>query len=224
MIALIIEHIETEGPGTLGEFLTRGGYQLDYARLHEGYDFSGNPTDYDLIVSMGGPMNVYEEEKYPFLAKETVFLREAVSEGSNVIGICLGAQMIAKCCGASVTQSPMREVGWGTVTLTSSGLSDKIFEGVKNPLTVFQWHEDMFDIPQSGILLAQSQECPHQAFRINRAYGFQFHVEVDENILDAWFHNSHEKESILNTYHDLADELKEQSELIYGNLLKLIDG
>ncbi len=224
MIALIIEHIETEGPGTLGEFLARRGYQLEYARLYEGYDFSEKHPGYDLIVSMGGPMNVYEEEKYPFLAKETVFLRKSVAEGSNVIGICLGAQMVAKCCGASVTQSPMREVGWGTVALTSSGLSDKIFAGVKNPLTVFQWHEDMFDIPKSGILLAQSQECPHQAFRINRAYGFQFHVEVDANILDTWFHDSHEKESILNTYHDLADELKEQSELIYGNLLKLIDG
>lgn len=223
MIALVIEHVVSEGPGTLGDFLTDEGWRLEYAKLYEGYQLSSKALDYDLIVSMGGPMNVYEEEKYPFLAVETEFLRNAVNAGACVLGICLGAQMIAKACGSSVVRSPAKEIGWGMVDLTLAGLSDKMFDGVNSPLRVLQWHEDMFNVPKSGILLGSSAACPHQAFKINNAYGFQFHVEVEPTILRTWFDNSPDKDMILKTYHNYAGELKVQSKLIYSNLLAIIN-
>lgn len=222
MKALVIQHIESEGVGTLGEFLNNRGWLIETVRLYDGHRLPDRAIDYDLVASMGGPMNVYEEQSYPFLAEETEFLRKGIMAGANILGVCLGAQMIAKACGALVTCSPYKEVGWGDVHLTPAGANDPIFKGVKNPLKVFQWHEDMFNIPADGVLLGCSDLCPHQAFRVNRAYGFQFHVEVDSGILEAWFNGAHESESFLSHYRECSDELKLQSELIYSNLNALI--
>ena len=222
MKALVIQHVESEGVGTLGEFLQNQGWFIETTRLYDGHTLPARAIDYNLVVSMGGPMNVYDERSFPFLAKETEFLRTGIKEGANILGVCLGAQMIAKACGAPVTNSPHQEVGWGEVHLTPSGASDPMFIGVRNPLRVFQWHEDMFDVPAGGALLGYSDLCPHQAFRVNRAYGFQFHVEVDSWILESWFEGAPESESFLSYYKDCSDELKLQSELIYSNLVALI--
>ncbi len=223
MRALVIQHMEKEHGGTLAEFLRKQGWLIEEARLHQGCRLNKTPGAYDLIVSMGGEMNVYEEDEYPFLAEETEFLRDAVTNGSRVIGICLGAQMIAKALGASVVSSPAKEVGWGAVNLTTAGVLDPLFDGCENPLRVFQWHEDMFNIPESGALLGYSDACPHQAFRFNRAYGLQFHVEVDADILNLWFADSPLRDNYVRTYYENEIELISQAELIYSNLLKQID-
>ena len=146
-----------------------------------------SPRELDAVLSMGGPMNVYEEQQYPFLRDETRFLQEAAARDLPVLGICLGAQMIAKAAGAAVTKNRVEEVGWGTVSLTGEGLADPLFRGLPATLPVFQWHGDTFGIPAGGTLLATGEDCHHQALRFRRSYGLQFHLEADRALLGDWF-------------------------------------
>jgi GMP synthase (glutamine-hydrolysing) len=187
MTVLIIVHVESEGPGTLGSFLDSSGVNIHLARVYSGERLPENIDGLQAIISMGGPMNVYEENEYPFLRDETVLLREAIAADLPVLGICLGAQMIARASGARVVRSPEEEIGWGKVFLTDAGRSDLLFSGVPATLDVLQWHGDMFEIPEAGTLMASGDICPNQAFRYRNAFGLQFHVEVTGEILAAWF-------------------------------------
>jgi len=224
MRILIIVHVESEGPGTLGTFLESAGGRLVTARLYAGDTLPRNADEFDAVVSMGGPMNVYEEEAYPFLRQETEFLKQAVETDLPVLGVCLGAQMMAKACGAKVDLAAAREVGWGEITLTQDGLSDSLFHGVPDTMTVFQWHEDVFRIPTGGKLLAGSVICPHQAFRFRNALGLQFHVEVTAEILTQWFSDVQGAELgvILEKYNDVKTTLDRNAQQIYRNFLSLI--
>jgi GMP synthase-like glutamine amidotransferase len=154
MRALVIMHVENEGPGVFGSLLEAAGIEVRVARLHLGEDLPG-AGEIDAALSMGGPMNVYEEDRYPFLRDETRFLQDAAARDLPVLGICLGAQMIAKAAGAAVTKNPIDEVGWSSVRLTGEGLADPLFCGLPAVLPVFQWHGDTFAIPEGGALLAE---------------------------------------------------------------------
>lgn len=222
MNVLIIMHVESEGPGTLGAFLESQGARLNTARLYAGQPLPRNALDFDAIISMGGPMNVYEEDKYPFLRKEVDLLRRAVSERVPTLGICLGAQMIARASGAMVTRSPKKEVGWGKVLLTTKGKSDPVFRGLPPTLEVLQWHEDMFHIPERGTLLATSEDCPHQAFRIANAVGLQFHVEVTRGMIEDWFSCSPDLPAILKRFDALERNLNRHAGILYKNFVNLI--
>jgi len=219
---LVIMHAASEGPGTLGTFLESVAAKIFTARLYAGDRLPPDPRLCDAIISMGGPMNVYEEDVYSFLRDETLFLQKAILFGVPVLGICLGAQMIAKATGALVIKSPQKEVGWGKVALTSQGRRDPLFRGLPKVLNVFQWHEDMFEIPDGGELLATSGPCPHQAFRYRTAVGLQFHVEVTEEILSDWFEDSAQHEEVIAGFRLLEDQLAEQALRIYRNFLNLI--
>lgn len=222
MRALIAIHEKTEGPGTLGTFLATRGAVIESASLYEGYKLPATAEGYDAIISMGGPMNVYEEDNYPFLKDETVLLHDAIQRGCPVLGVCLGAQMIAKAAGARVTDSPKKEVGWLPVHITDSGSEDLLFRGLPGTLEVFQWHGDMFHIPQAGSLLATGDDCPHQAFRVANAYGLQFHVEVTRDILASWFANDVALEGILRRHSEIEVELNMQAERMYNNFFSLL--
>ncbi|MBI4962696.1 MAG: type 1 glutamine amidotransferase [Desulfomonile tiedjei] len=222
MKILVIMHVGSEGPGTLGTFFDSIGAEIYTARLYAGDKLPDGPDDVDAIVSMGGPMNVYEEEKYPFLRAETHFLKQAIDAGKPVLGICLGAQMIAKALGAQVTKSPVKEVGWGKIALSDAGREDALFRGLPGTLDVLQWHEDMFHIPEGGKLLAYSEDCPHQALRYRNAYGLQFHLEVTAEILLEWFSDSPDRDDIIGRYKKLEPDLLEQAEMLYKNLQGLI--
>lgn len=224
MRVLVIMHTESEGPGTLGDYLAARRATVHTIRLHEGQRLPRDLRDVDAVISMGGPMNVYEEDRFPFLRDETEFLRDAVSAGAPILGICLGAQMIAKACRAPITQSPVKEVGWGCVSLTDAGLSDPLFRGVPRTLPVFQWHEDTFAVPAGGELLASSEACPHQAFRCRNAYGLQFHVEVTRSMLAHWFADSPMLTDILSQFERLRPDLAVHAETIYANFLSLVTG
>jgi len=217
MEILVTMHVDSEGPGSLGTFLEAQGYGLRTVRLYAGESLPGDPTGFAAIISMGGPMNVYEDDKYPFLAAEAGLLRAAIDRKVPVLGICLGAQMIARVCGAEVTKSPMKEVGWCNVSLSDAGERDPFFRGVPSELEVLQWHEDMFRIPDGGVLLATSADCPHQAFRCGSAYGLQFHVEVTREMLAVWFAGSPDLAAILARYDDAHDVLDGRAETIYRN-------
>ncbi|MEI8175438.1 MAG: type 1 glutamine amidotransferase [Candidatus Omnitrophota bacterium] len=181
---LIIKHAAHEGPGTLGEYFGNRSRTIDLGR---GDRLPKTSEGIAAIISMGGPMNVYEEERYPFLKDEDLFLKDALRRAVPFIGICLGAQLLAKAAGATVVKAPERETGWHAIGLTREGIADPLFAGLEESLTVFQWHEDMFEVPAGGVLLARSAACPHQAFRIGtNAYGLQFHVEVTLTMIEAW--------------------------------------
>jgi GMP synthase-like glutamine amidotransferase len=223
MKVLVIMHNESEGPGTLGDYLESIGANIHIARLYAGDHLPKNLRDFNAIVTMGGPMNVYEEEKYPFLREETIFLQQAIVKGFPILGICLGAQMIAKASGASVYKAPAKELGWSNVSLTEAGRRDILFRGLPKKLKVFQWHEDTFDLPTGGLLLATSNECPNQAFRYRNAYGLQFHVEVTRKILLDWFADSQEGHEMVLALEMMEEDFLGNARRIYANFVALVE-
>jgi GMP synthase-like glutamine amidotransferase len=136
------------------------------------------------VIVLGGPMNVDEERRFPWLFEEKAALRRTVDAGIPVVGICLGSQLLARSFVAQVKRNPVKEIGWSAVTFTDEGKQDQMFSGLGGVLPVFQWHGDTFDLPDSAILLATSTLCAHQAFRVGkRAYGLQFHIEVKPHMI-----------------------------------------
>lgn len=187
MRALVVRHIAIEGPGLLTELMQRAGWTLDLRAMDVGDELPRDPGDYQAVVVLGGPMNVYEEHLYPYLKPLDRLLKEAMAREMPVLGICLGAQLMAKALGAAVTKNPVKEIGWYTVTLTDAGRSDPLFAGLEPSLPVFHWHGDTFAIPAGAVHLARAPSCPAQAFRYGRAaYAFQFHLEVTADMVAEW--------------------------------------
>jgi len=185
---LIVKHIGIEGPGSLGEFFNNTSWQARITDLGAGERLPDSLEDLQALIVLGGPMNVYEEAKYPFLKEEDGFLKEALRLKVPVLGICLGAQLLAKACGAAVKQNPEKEIGWYRVRLTDQGRREPFFEGLPEDFSVFQLHEDTFEVPAGAVLLAQGDTCYNQAFRFGEnAYGLQFHIEVTPEMIASWF-------------------------------------
>jgi GMP synthase-like glutamine amidotransferase len=184
---LIVKHIDIEGPGTLGDFLIRKSEPFRVVELGAGEKFSKDLKGIKAVVVLGGPMNVYEEDKYPFLKDENIFIQRILKAEIPYFGICLGSQLLAKAAGARVVRSPVKEIGWYRIALTPDGKSDPFFQGFREDEDIYHWHGDMFEIPQDGALLASGTGCPHQAFRVGKnAYGIQFHVEVTDRSIKEW--------------------------------------
>ena len=184
---LILKHIDVEGPGTIEEYFHKRGYELQIVALDEGDPMPRDLSDIQAVIIMGGPMNVYEEDKYPFLKDEDFLIKRLVKEEIPFLGICLGSQLLAKASGGNVDKSPVKEVGWFKVKLDAEGKLDPLFKGLADEIDVFHWHEDMFTIPFTGLRLATAEGCPNQALKIGKnAYGLQFHVEVTEEIITSW--------------------------------------
>ncbi len=193
MNALIIKHVEVEGPGLIEYCLRKEKIPYRIINL-QGGDPLPKLDPLSLIILLGGPMNVYEEDRYAFLKDEDLFIKEAIQRGKFILGICLGAQLIAKALGAKVFKAPVKEIGWFDVSLTEIGLQDPLFSYLPKTFPVFQWHEDTFEIPRSAKLIATSSSVPHQAFRYaDNAYGLQFHLEVTEEMIQEWMRTYEEE-------------------------------
>jgi GMP synthase (glutamine-hydrolysing) len=137
---------------------------------------------------MGGPMNVDQADEFPFLATEVGWLRRAVEAGLPTLGVCLGAQLLAKSLGSRVYPHRVKEIGWYELELLPAATDDRLFAGARNRETVFQWHGDTFDLPQGAVQLARGASCEQQAFRYGpAAYALQFHVEMTARMVDDWF-------------------------------------
>ena len=214
--------MESEGPGTLKEGFEKAGAEVEVVPLykHEAA-FPSLETTYTAVVSMGGPMNVYEDDKYPFLKAEAEFLSQEIEGGTPVLGICLGAQMIARACGAAVTKAPVEEIGWYPVHITPDGRADEIFWDFPSQMQVFQWHGDTFEVPPGGELMFKAPLCENQAFRYRNAYAVQFHLEVTEELLKDWFKGDNRLPEIIREYHRRREVLEKKVNALCQRLLSL---
>ncbi|HOJ51173.1 MAG TPA: type 1 glutamine amidotransferase [Syntrophales bacterium] len=170
------QHDPVDAPGFIEEWFASRGYDVTWSRF---YDSLCLPpwNDIDVLIVLGGPMSANDEMTFPWLTKEKSFIREAARGGKTILGICLGAQLIASALGAKVYKSPAKEIGW--FTLKGVPVEDKGAFSFPSSFYAFQWHEETFDLPQGAILLATNHACKNQAFQWGRhVIGLQFHLEV----------------------------------------------
>lgn len=230
MKLLIFQQVRDEGPGLLGEFLKRWGIPFDTIAFYRG-DRIPPLSLYDALIVLGGPMNVYEEDRYPYLVDEDHAIKQGISLGIPYLGICLGAQLLAKALGAKVVANPIKEIGFDHVQLTAEAAGDRLFVGLPQQLPVFQWHGDTFNFPGGATRLASSSTCANQAFGYGRnAYALQFHLEVTPAIIRKWV--SVNGEELKNPGRPVAgelapsdspqrcEELRRLAEIMFSNFIK----
>ena len=225
MNVLIIKNVANEGPGTIGDYLKGKGIQYMVA------DFSGcdateesipDIRNFTHLVVMGGPMAVYESGGLPFLHYEIAMIRAFAKSGKAVLGICLGAQMIAHALGADVYKGAKQELGWDTVEITEEGMKDTAFSTLAADNTsrahVFQWHGDTFDLPKRAVRIASSGNYENQAFRYaHNVYAFQFHIEVTPEMIREWFERERNVDlnAMLDQTRSIYPEYRKRAERFY---------
>lgn len=172
-----LQHVPFEGFGSIGAWLQSSRAKVTMTRFFED-PVLPEVDDLDLLIIMGGPMSVNDEADYPWLANEKAFIRAAIEKDKAVIGICLGAQLIANAMGAAVRPNGTKEIGWFPITGTPTNHSEESFT-FPEELLVFHWHGETFDLPAGAVRLARSAACENQAFQLGeRAIGLQFHLET----------------------------------------------
>ncbi len=185
-IAAVIRHVHFEDLGSFEEPLTRAGYELRYYNVGPGGLPLPDPIAPDLVIVLGAPIGVYEEDKYPFLREEINLLKARAGACRPVFGICLGAQLVARALGARVYPSGVKEIGWEPVDLTDAAASSPLRHLAQTP--VLHWHGDTFDLPQGAVLLASTSLCRNQAYSLgSNILCVQFHPEVDPTAgIESW--------------------------------------
>ncbi len=220
---LILQHVENEHAGTLLDFMKARQMRFHAVRLHAGEALPEDTRNLRAALIMGGPMNVYEEDAHPFLKQEDVFIKELLAQGVPLLGICLGAQLVAKALAACVVKVALPEIGWSDLTLSPESKTDPLFLRLKTDrLHVLQWHEDTFELQRGAAPLASSAVARNQAFRFGDVvYGFQFHVEVDEPMLKDWFKKAPDRTRILEEYENYRPTLARITESLYDAFFRL---
>jgi GMP synthase-like glutamine amidotransferase len=189
--AHFLQHVPFEGLGSIEFWLQRAGYEVTATRFYD-TDELPPPAEVDLVVAMGGPMSVNDEHEHPWLAAEKRFIRAVVEQGLPVLGVCLGAQLIASACGAAVYPNKVKEIGWLPIQGVAPDTGDNGDDGdgdagAEQPATfrfppfleVFHWHGDTFDLPEGAVRLARSNGALNQAFQLGRSViGLQFHLDT----------------------------------------------
>jgi len=184
---LIWRHVPGQSVGSTADILHAAGLATTIWDVAETLPEDFDPHHWAGVVVMGGPMSVTQCCELPFLQREIQWLRLALQHKTPILGLCLGGQLLAKSLGAKVAPNPEPEVGWHSVELTSAGEMDPLLSDTPSPALVCQWHGDTFELPAGAVLLASSPVCRHQAFRFGSlAWGFQFHPEVNGELLAAW--------------------------------------
>jgi GMP synthase (glutamine-hydrolysing) len=184
---LVCQHVAYEILGTLNPLLKEAGFRIRYVNFGRHPHAKPRLDGYYGLVVLGGPMSVRQMDEYPHLATEIALVREAVERRLPVLGICLGAQLVAKALGAEVRANDEKEIGWYDVSLTTAGRQDPLLQHFSQTERIFQWHGDILDIPEGATHLAESTACSSQAFRYgDNVYGFQFHLEVDAAMIGRW--------------------------------------
>jgi GMP synthase-like glutamine amidotransferase len=184
--AVVLQHISCEGPGLFADVLARRGIGLDIVELDAG-DSLPDWRDASLVIVMGGPMSVNDEQEHGFIADEKRWIVSAVTHEVPFFGVCLGSQLLASSLGAAVRTGERPEVGMLPVELTEQGRADPVFGALGGGLVALQWHGDTFDLPPGAVHLGRSAAYENQVFRFGRtAYAVQFHLEVTTTMLEEW--------------------------------------
>lgn len=174
----VLQHVAFETPGRLIEEIRHRGYSLQTTALYDGAPLP-NRSDFDILIIMGGPMSVHDEAEFPWLRPEKELIAKSIREGKKVLGICLGAQLIAEVCGGRVYRASEKEIGW---------LPVRWMGGLET--MEFHWHGETFDLPREAVLLASTKTCVNQAFRLgDNVLALQFHPEVTEELIHAMVDN-----------------------------------
>jgi GMP synthase-like glutamine amidotransferase len=185
---LIVQHAEPETAGAIGEALEAASVALDVRRVFAGDALPESAAGLDGLVVMGGPMSAHLDEGFPSRRHELALLSDAVAAGIPVMGVCLGAQLLALAGGGAVFPGEAGpEIGWGPVRLSAAAQDDPLFGGLPDELTVLHWHADTFRLGDGTVMLASTARYPAQAFRLaDAAWGLQFHVEVDGKLVERF--------------------------------------
>lgn len=185
MTLLALQHIACEPPAAFEDELLSRGLELERVELDEGEPLP-DPREFAATIVMGGPMGAYDEAAHPWLVEEKRLIGEAARAGHPIWGVCLGAQVLAGALGAPVYPGAEAEVGLLPVKLTAAAAEDPVFGDGPSSFPTLQWHGDSFDLPEGATLLATSPAYRQQAFRFERAYGLQFHLEVTPELACEW--------------------------------------
>jgi len=182
----VIQHAPHEHPGVIGELLRAHGVEFRLARPFLGESLPDS-RQVSGLISLGGPMSSNDEGGHPWIRAELDLIRGVIGGELPFLGICLGAQLACRALGGKVVRLPDPEIGWHGVEKTTEGASDPLLAGLDGEFTVYQWHYESFDMPRDGVRLLRSGTCLNQAWRLGtRAYGCQFHPEVDGRLLEEW--------------------------------------
>jgi GMP synthase-like glutamine amidotransferase len=192
MSVLILKNVANEGPGTIQDFLEKNAIPYEIVEMYDCRTEVPDVRRHSHLVVMGGPMAVYEMDAHPYLSMESAIIRAFILARKPVLGICLGAQLIAHALGAEVYPGGRQELGWYSVDLTPDGMNDPVMSSLSvdgNAVAeVFQWHGDTFKLPAKAVRLATSTDFENQAFRYGKnVYALQFHIEVTPDIIREWF-------------------------------------
>ncbi len=185
-----LQHVPFEGPAKIVQWAHEKGHALTGTHLYN-YESVPDMDGFDCLVIMGGPMNIYEEESYPWLKYEKQFIKKAIDMSKAVLGICLGAQLIADVLGGEVTKNPEGEIGWLRVKFNAEAFKSPLFKHFPDEVYVFQWHNDTFSrLGEGAVCVAGSEACAHQAFIYrDRVAGLQFHIESTEDSIASLINN-----------------------------------
>lgn len=184
---LVFQHVAAEPLGSLDPLIRRRGHRIRFVNFERDPDARPVLDRYRGLIVLGGPMNVGDQAQRPHLRTELRAIEQALKQDKPVLGICLGAQLLAHVLGAPVRRHGLPEIGWYDLQTTAAGRDDAVLAPLGIGAPVFQWHGQTFDLPGGATQLARTETCEQQAFRWgDRAYGFQFHLEVDEALIGRW--------------------------------------
>jgi len=187
---LVFQHVAAEPLGTLDRLIRRRGHRIRFANFERQPDFEPNVDRYRGLIVLGGPMNVEDQARRPHLKTELRAIEHMLEQGKPVLGICLGAQLLAHVLGAPVRRHEAPEIGWYRLNTTQAGREDSVLSPLGESSPVFQWHRYSFEVPREATHLASTAGCEQQAFRYgDNAYGFQFHLEMDQALIERWLRN-----------------------------------
>ncbi|WP_423126755.1 type 1 glutamine amidotransferase [Gaoshiqia sp. Z1-71] len=196
-----LQHVAFEGLGCIDEWVRNKGHRLTATRFYLGESLP-DPDSFDWLIVMGGPMGIYDEAFFPWLTAEKQFLKKALADGKVILGICLGAQLLADALGVQVISGNEKEIGWFPVKKTPEASKAPLLSAMPDELTVFHWHGDQFQIPPGATRLAESKACANQLFLYgDRVAGLQFHFEATPESIEAMLEHA-------------GDELKEAGPFI----------
>jgi GMP synthase-like glutamine amidotransferase len=202
----IIQHVAFEPAGMIIHWANEHKHSLTHSFLFEKNLYWPAIHELDMLIILGGPMGVNEEDRFEWLNAEKAFIKQAIGAGKIVLGICLGSQLLAEALGANVYPNHEKEIGYFPVTKTADGKQEELFTLIPDEWNVFHWHGDTFDLPEGATNLFTSAACRQQVFRKGKCTGIQFHPEVDTALLQSMIDNERQ-ELIKATYVQTEEEI-----------------